>query len=148
MKNAYRYLALAIPALVLVQAASIAFAVFALGSWVHDGHTVTKAGMDAHDSMGGAGAGFAIHSIVGQMVIPLVSIALLVVAFLARAVVPESVKWAAMMLGSVVIQVLIGVLGQDLPFLGVIHGVLALAIFGLGLRVAQQADATGAVATP
>lgn len=148
MRNAYKNLALAIPALVLVQAASIAFAVYALGAWVQDGHDLTKAGMDAQESMGGSGIGFAIHGIVGQMVIPLVALALMVVAFLAREVVPESLKWAGMMLGSVVVQVVIGMLGQDLPFLGVIHGVLALAIFGLGLRVAQQAtDAPKAVST-
>lgn len=141
MRTAYRYLALAIPALVLVQAASIAFAVFALGAWVQDGHSLTRAGLDAKDSMGGSGVGFAIHSLVGQMVIPLVALALMVVAFLAREVVLESVKWAGMMLGSVVIEVLIGVLGQGLPFLGVIHGAFALAIFWLGLRVAQQVSA-------
>ncbi|MGI8524380.1 MAG: hypothetical protein ACR2K3_13895, partial [Nocardioides sp.] len=102
MRSAYRYLALAIPALVLVQAASIAFAVFAQHAWVADGHTLTHDSLGSGGSMGGAQAGFGIHSIVGQMIIPLVAIALLVVAFLAKSVVPESVKWAAMMLGSVV----------------------------------------------
>lgn len=137
MRNAYRDLALAIPALVLVQAASIAYAVFAQRAWVSDGHPLTGGNLDS-GSMGGAQAGFAIHRVDGQMVIPLVALALMVVAYLAREVVPESMKWAGMMLGSVVIQVLSGVLGQNLPFLGVIHGLLALAIFGLGFRVAQQ----------
>lgn len=145
MKSAYRYLALAIPALVLVQAASIAYAVFAQHAWVSDGHTLTGDNLDS-GSMGGAQVGFAIHRINGQMVIPLVAIALLVVAFLAKDV-PESVKWAAMMFGSVVIQVLVGVLGADLPLLGLIHGVLAVGILGLGLRVAQQTHGSGRVAT-
>jgi hypothetical protein len=40
MKSAYKYLAYAVPVLVAVQAAAIAFAFFGLSKWIEDGGTL------------------------------------------------------------------------------------------------------------
>ena len=82
MKSAYKYLALAIALDVLLQAASIAYAVSGLASYVDDGHQVAEGTLaDAHFT--GVG-GYALHATNGMVVIPLLAIALLVVALLSR----------------------------------------------------------------
>jgi hypothetical protein len=49
--------------------------------------------------------GHNVHSVVGMMVIPLLAVALLVVSFFAR--IPGGVKWAALVFGAVVLQVVL-----------------------------------------
>ena len=140
MRSAYKYLAYAIDALILLQAAAIAWAVFGLEKWIEDGNTATKATLDGSGSSFPAETGFTIHGISGTAVIPLVALALLGVAFVAH--VPEGVKWAAMVFGGVVVQVLLGVLGHSVPLIGFVHGFFALLLFWLAWRTAKQADLT------
>jgi len=94
MKSAYKYLALAIALDVLLQAASIAYAVSGLASYVDDGHQVAEGTLaDAHFT--GVG-GYALHATNGMVVIPLLAIALLVVALLSR--IPGAARQAGIML--------------------------------------------------
>lgn len=139
MRAAYRYLAYAIDVLILLQAAAIAWAVFGLSKWIDDGHTLSKSTMDSGKTLFTEENGFAIHGISGMMVIPLVAVILLVVSFFAK--VPEGVKWAGMVFGGVVVQVVLGIGGHSLPALGFLHGFFALLLFWLAWRTAQQADA-------
>ncbi len=135
MKSAYKYLALAIALDVLLQAASIAYAVSGLASYVDDGHQVAKGTLaDAHFT--GVG-GYALHAINGMVVIPLLAIALLVVALLSR--IPGAARQAGILLVMVVVQVGLGGAAGAVPILGALHGVLALAVFGFATMIGVRA---------
>lgn len=141
MRSAFTWLAWAIAAEVVIQAAAIAYAVFGEGKYIDDGHTLTKKNMD-DASFSGVG-GFILHGINGTAVIPLLSLAMLVVAFVAK--VPGGVRGAAVLLVMVVVQVLLGMAANAVPILGALHGLLALGIFAeaarLGMSLAGAAPA-------
>jgi len=146
MRSAYKYLAYAVDALIIVQAAAIAWAVFGLGKWIDDGNSLTKAKMEGNTFSFAEERGFMIHGINGQMLIPLVGLVLLIISFFAK--VPEGPKWAGMLFGGIVLQVALGMLSHAVPALGALHGFWALMLFWLAFRTARQADvvATGASA--
>ena len=135
MKSAYKYLALAIALDVLVQAASIAYAGSGLASYVDDGNQVSEGTLaDAHFT--GVG-GYALHTTNGMVVIPLLAIALLVVALLSR--VPGAARQAGILLILIVVQVGLGGAAGAVPVLGALHGVLALVVFGLATMIGVRA---------
>jgi hypothetical protein len=138
MRSAYKYLAYAIDVLILVQAAAIAWAIFGEGKFIDDGGTVNKALQDSDTLPFPEVVGFIVHGINGEVLIPLVGLVLLIVSFFAK--VPEGPKWAGMVLGGIVVQVLLGVLAGGLPFLGALHGINALLLFWLAYRTARQAE--------
>ena len=147
MRSAYRVVAFLIAFDVMLQAAFIAWAVFGLGHWVEHGGTLDKAAYDDRSTFHfGEERGFMFHGINGQMVIPLLAIVLLVLAFLAKF--DGAVRWAAILLGLVVLQVVLGMLAEDATFLGALHGLNALLVFGvavmagMGAREPGQAPAT------
>ena len=120
MKAAYKWLAFIIAAEVVVQAAAIA----------------TSVPLDIH-GLPGATA-LVIHGINGMMLMPVLAIALLVVAFLSK--IPGAPKVAGILLGMVVVQVLLGMFGFDVPFLALLHGMLALGIFGYAAMIGVRAS--------
>jgi hypothetical protein len=142
MRSAFKWLAFAIAAEVVIQAAAIAYAVFGEGKYVEDGHSITKKNID-DVSFSGVG-GFVLHGINGTAVIPLLSLAMLVVAFVVK--MPGGVRAAAVLLGMVVVQVLLGLAAHAVPILGAVHGLLALGIFAeaarLGVNVAKDTGTT------
>jgi hypothetical protein len=141
MRSAYRVLAYAIAVEVLVQAAAIAYAVAGLGKWVADDHGVlTKKVLDSSTSEFTGEGGFALHGINGQMLIPLLALALLVVSL--RAQVAGGVRMAAIIFGLVVIQVALGFAATSVPALGALHGLLALLLFGAALMTGIRAPRT------
>ena len=141
MKSAYRILAYLIALEVLVQAAAIAFATFGLLAYVDGGGTFDKA-TDEGGVYGGA-FGFVVHSVNGQMITPVLALALLVVAFFAK--VPGAVRWAAIVFVTVVVQVGLGVAAGAVPTLGWIHGALAIVLFAVAVIAARQAEVTAPV---
>ena len=152
MRKAYRILADAIAIGVAVQAMVMVFAVAGLFHWINDeGGTVDAAVVDSweddHPTFQGA-IGVPLHEMIGGMVIPLVALALLVVAFFAG--VRGGVKWAAIIVGSVVIQVMAGYSAADAPWVGLIHGLNAFALFSVAIvaaRAAHPDKQTAAAAT-
>jgi hypothetical protein len=122
---------------VVIQAASIALAVFGLLKWVDDGHSYTKAVNDDEAKGVTDKVGFDIHNI-GAMVIVVLALALLVVAFLAK--IPGGAKWAGFVLLAVVLQWVFAFASFAAPVVGVLHGGNAIAIAWLGWRAAKQAD--------
>jgi Family of unknown function (DUF6220) len=86
--------------------------------------------------------GHDVHSVVGMMVIPLLAIALLVVSFFAR--VPGGVKWAALTVGAVVLQIVLAFASYGVPGLGALHALNALAVAGLAQMAGRQAGKTAA----
>jgi hypothetical protein len=135
MKSTYRVLALLIALGVAVQAMSIALGFFIVLKNKNTGENI----------------GLELHSVVGQMVIPLIAVVLLVVSFFAG--VAGGVKWAAIIFGLVVLQVLLAFAGSGAPAVGALHGLNALAVMAVagiaGSRVAKQsAPAASTEATP
>ena len=133
MKAAYKWLAFIIAAEVVVQAAAIAFGYARLDKYVADGATLTK----DTDSFPGM-TSLVVHGINGMMLIPILAIALLVVAFLSK--IPGAPKVAGILLGMVVLQVVLGLFGHAVPFLALLHGMLALGIFGYAAMTGVRAS--------
>ena len=136
MRRAYHVLAYVIAAEVVIQAMMMATAVSGLDHWIHDGATVNKKVIDGHPSFTGS-FGFPVHAINGEMLIPLIALALLVVSFFAR--VAGGTRWALYILGLIVVQVVLGVSQGDVPLLGLLHGANALAIFAVAVLTARRA---------
>jgi hypothetical protein len=139
MKKAYRVLARLIAALVVVQAAAIAYGAFAIDKVIDKaddhGNTIT----DASSKLDG-GAGYGLHALIGTLVIPVVAIILFGIAFGAH--VPDGVKWAGFILLDVVVQVVLGLAAHGVAALGWLHGPNALLLFALGIYTARRAAAT------
>lgn len=145
MRSAYKYLAFAVPVLVAVQAAAIAFAFFGLGKWIEDGGTLDKAAMEDEDLSFTGVLGFMVHGINGQMVIPLVAIILLIVAFFAK--IPGGVKWAAFILLDVIVQIAFAFGAFGAPAIGMFHGLNALFLAWLGYTAGRRVDTMAAAET-
>ncbi len=145
MRATYRYLAYAIPVLVAVQAAAIAFAFFGLSAWIEDGHNLTKAAMESESTSFTGTAGFMIHGMFGEMLIPLVAIVLLAVSFVAK--VPGGSKWAAFVLLDIVLQIALAFTAFGAPVVGILHGLNALFLAWLGWTAAHRVATAGDLAT-
>jgi heme A synthase len=127
MRRTYSVLAWIVAGGVFVQAAAIAFGFGGMAGYVQEGGVVDKALVESRTTGNFTGeVGFAIHGIVGGMVIPFAALALVVASFLIK--VPGARKWAAVVLGLVIVQAMLGYSITDLPYLGLIHGANALAI--------------------
>jgi hypothetical protein len=143
MRNVYRGLALAVAALVALQAAFIAFAVSGLTKWVAEGGTLDASVFsEGSTTEVGGETGFMLHGMVGTLLIPLVALILLVISFFAK--IPGGVKWAAIVFGVVVLQYLLAFVGRSagVPFLGALHGLNALILFGVAVTAAMRVRST------
>ena len=127
MRSTYRVLAYLMALEVVVQAGAIAYALAGLGTWIQEGGVLDKAAMESESVEFAGVGGFMLHGINGEMIIPVVAVALLVVSFFAK--VP----------GGVAVQIMLGVFGRGLPLLILVHGMLALAIFAVALAAARKA---------
>jgi heme A synthase len=126
MQKLYTGLAWTVAGAVVIQAAAIAFAFGGMLNLVAEGGVVDKALLESFQAGGVGELGFLVHGLVGGVLIPLVALVLLVVAFFVRARGAKS--WAAVTLGLVVLQVVLGFSITDVPYLGLIHGANALAV--------------------
>ena len=128
MRQAYRLLANLVALAVVVQVASIALAWFLTLHDLNEG-LVLDENFDYN-------FGHIAHAIGGLMVIPLLALLLLIVSFFAK--VDGGVKWAAMVLLAVVIQVLLAFVSFGVPWLGALHGINALVVAGLASMAARR----------
>ena len=137
MRMVYKVLAFVVAGLVVVQAAAIAFAVFGLVHWIEGGGTLdaSTAGPDSDISFTGV-AGFMVHGMFGTMVIPIVVILLLVSSFFAKT--PGAVRWALIVFVTTVVQIGLGMFAHAVPQLGILHGAVALVLFGSAIMAAMQ----------
>lgn len=141
MRKAYRIIADVIAVAVVVQAMAMVWAIAGLFHWIDSGGgSLDSAVLDSWDDdppdFQGS-FGFAIHGILGGMVIPVIALAFLIVAFFAH--VPGGVKWAAIVLASVAVQVVVAYAGYDAPVVGLIHGLNAFVLFSLAIVAARAA---------
>lgn len=138
MRLVYRILAMLVAVGVVVQAAAIAFALFDIEKKTGDGQLYSK---DSHNG------GVALHSVLGEMVIPVIALLLLIVSFFAA--IPGGVKWAAITFGVLVLQVLLAYAGDALPAVGVLHGINAFAlaaVASIAMRKARLAESAAPAA--
>jgi hypothetical protein len=135
MRTTYRVLAYLVAAEVVIQAAAIAYALFGFFKFVDDGAVIDKSTQESGVTFDGL-VGFIVHGINGTMIVPLLALVLLVVSFFAK--VPGGGKWAGILLGLVVAQVLLGIFAHELPWLGGLHGLNALAVFSVALLAAHR----------
>jgi len=138
MRKVYSGIAWLIAGLVVVQAAAIALG---FGGMMHfvDGGGVVDKGLTESRTLGNfAGEiGFPIHGIVGGMLIPLAAVALLVVSWFTK--VRGASWWAAGLFVLIALQGMVGYSIKDLPYLGVLHGANALAVFVVAVVCARRA---------
>ena len=76
MRATYRVLAYLLALEVVVQAAAIAWAVFGLSTWIENGGVLDKAGMESDTTAFDGVAGFMIHGLNGQMIVPVIGLLL------------------------------------------------------------------------
>jgi heme A synthase len=139
MKTTYRVLALAIAALVAVQAGAIGYAVFAQLNYVEGGGTLDNAALESNAP--GTGA-LIFHAFDGGTVL-LCALALLIISFFAK--VPGGVKWAVIVLVTTIVQIGLGTLSHLLSAIGAVHGAVALVLFGVAVTAAARVRRPAAV---
>jgi heme A synthase len=148
MRGVYRGLALAIAALVALQAAFIAFFLSGLVKWVREEGGTLDASVFAEGStveVGGE-AGIILHALTGTFLIPLVALVLVIVSFFAK--VPGGTKWALIVFGVVVLQYALAFFARlgSVPLLGALHGLNALILFGVAVTAAMRVRTAGRAA--
>ncbi|MGM1030333.1 MAG: hypothetical protein ACQEWM_10800 [Actinomycetota bacterium] len=135
MRTTYRVLAFIICGLVGLQAASHAWASAGIAMFLAEGGTVDFASEGPPPFP--EALGLMIHAMNGMYAIPIVALALLVVAFLAK--IPGGVMRAVIVLVLVALQVTLGMLGHSLTALAFLHGLNAVALFGVALWAGMRA---------
>ena len=130
----YRVLAYLVAAAVAFQAATIAYAVFALGAWVQEGGVLDKAAMEG--SGAGGEAGFSAHG-TGAIAVAVLGLALLVTSFFVR--IPGGIKWAGITFGLIVLQWALAFASFAVAGLGILHGVNALAVMAVAVMAGMRA---------
>jgi uncharacterized membrane protein YtjA (UPF0391 family) len=148
MRTAYKVLAYLVAAEVAVQAMVMVWAVAGLGKWVDGGGVFDKAVIEGAAESGAMPfpeiLGIIVHGINGTFVVPGVALALLIVSFFTK--VRGAIKWSVILLVLVVVQGQLGFLGHDLPLAGAVHGLNALALFGVALHTGRRVRNRRAVA--
>jgi hypothetical protein len=104
-----------------------------------EGGVLDAAAMESESSGFTEEVGFMIHGINGQMIVPLIALLLLISSFFAK--IPGGVMWAGLVLATVVVQVLLGIFGHGAPVLGLVHGVVAFALFTFAVIAARRSEA-------
>ncbi len=128
MKTAYRVFAYLIALCVVLQAAFIALGGFSMIKEVDDGLIV--------DKNYEANAGQGLHAFFGFNIIPLLALLFLIIAFFAK--VAGGIKWAAIVFGVAILQVVLAILSFSVPAFGILHGPNALVLLGLSLYAARR----------
>ncbi|HUS22252.1 MAG TPA: hypothetical protein VMZ66_09605 [Aeromicrobium sp.] len=141
MRAAYLWLARLIAVLVVVQAMTIVFAVSGLFNWITEkggslDASVVKSWDDTPPTFTGA-IGHLLHVEVGEKLMPALALLLLIVAFFAK--VSQGVAIALVLLVLVILQILAGMNADNMPYLGLWHGLNAFLIFGAAMAAAMKA---------
>ncbi|HVK43828.1 MAG TPA: hypothetical protein VM429_02890 [Micropruina sp.] len=138
MRKVYKVLAFAIAGLVVVQAAAVTFAVFGLFAYIEGGGTIDAANSGPESDISFPGVvGFMIHGMFGTMVIPLIAILLLVSSFFAKTA--GAIKWAVIVFVTTAVQIGLGLFAHGIPQLGILHGIVALVLFGAAIMAGMRA---------
>lgn len=146
MRGAYRVLAFILAAEVVIQAMAIAFALAGLGYWVaEEGGVLNKQVIDSESADFTGVIGFPVHGINGMMVIPVLTLLLLIFSFFTK--VPGATRFALIILGLVVVQVVLGITSHSLPAAILLHALNAFAIFSMAAMAGVRARASAVADT-
>ena len=129
MKQTYRVVAGLVALGVVVQASAIAFGWFDALNKIDHGLVVDK-NYDGN-------VGHAIHGLNGMYIMPLLGLILLVVSFFAAKTVPGARKWAGIVFGLIVLQIVLAFVAFGAPVVGALHGINALLVFGAAVRASM-----------
>jgi hypothetical protein len=144
MRPTYKVLAYLVAAEVAIQAMVMVWAIAGLSKWVDGGGLFDKAVIEGAFESGAMPfpevLGIIVHGINGIMVIPGLALLLLIVSFFTKA--RGVIKWALIVFGLVVVQILLGLLGHEFPVGGALHGLNALALFGVALYAGRRLRAS------
>jgi hypothetical protein len=143
MRTAYKVLAYLVAAEVVVQAMAIVWGIAGLGRWVDGGGVFDKAVIESQGTPFPEVVGILVHGINGMFVIPALALLLLIVSFFTK--VRGAIKWAVIVFVLVVVQGQLGELGHDFPLAGAVHGLNAMALFGVALYAGRRLRAAAAV---
>lgn len=144
MRRTYQVLAYLLAVEVLVQAMAIAYALAGLGKWVDsDGGVLNKQVFDSDSAHFSGIGGFAVHGINGMMLIPLLTLALLIVSFFAK--VDSGKRRAGILVGLVVLQVALGIALHGVPYVAPLHALNAFAILAVAVLAGRAAGRRAAV---
>jgi hypothetical protein len=144
MRTAYKVLAYLVAAEVAVQAMAIVWGIAGLGKWVDGGGVFDKAVIESQGTPPFPEVvGILVHGINGMFVIPALALLLLIVSFFTK--VRGAIKWAVIVFVLVVVQGQLGELGHDFPLAGAVHGLNAMALFGVALYAGRRLRAAAAV---
>ena len=147
MRTALRVLFYLLAAEVLVQGAAIGYALAGMGHWVDkDGGVVNKALFDEDNPKFPGVHGFEIHGMNGMMVIPVLVLVILIVSLFSK--VAGATKSAGILLGLVVLQVVLGLMSHDYPYLILLHVPNAFLIFSFAALTAWRLGNGIAAAAP
>ena len=145
MRIAYKVLAYLVAAEVAVQAMVMVWFIAGLGKWVDGGGVFDKAAMESEGTPPfPEAAGIIAHINNGFFVVPALALLLLIVSFFTK--VRGAIKWAVIVFVLVVAQGQIGFLGHEFPLAGALHGLNALALFGVALYAGRRLRATAPAA--
>jgi hypothetical protein len=144
MRTAYKVLAYLVAAEVAVQAMVVVWFIAGLGKWVEGGGVLDKAAMESEGTPFPQVAGIIAHGINGFFVIPGLTLLLLIISFFTK--VRGAIKWAVIVFVLVVVQSQLGGLSHDFPLAGALHGLNALALFGVALYAGRRLRAATAAA--
>jgi hypothetical protein len=144
MRTAYKVLAYLVAAEVAVQAMVVVWFIAGLGKWVEGGGVLDKAAMESEGTPFPQVAGIIAHGINGFFVIPGLTLLLLIISFFTK--VRGAIKWAIIVFVLVVVQSQLGGLSHDFPLAGALHGLNALALFGVALYAGRRLRAVTAAA--
>ena len=136
MRTAYKALAYLVAAEVVIQAMAMVWAIAGLGKWVTDGGVLDKATMESGGTPFPEIAGLLVHGINGTFVIPGIALLLVIVSFFIK--VRGGIKWAAIVFVLAVVQGQLGFLGHEIPAVGALHGLNALALFSGALYTGRR----------
>jgi hypothetical protein len=145
MRTAYKVLAYLVAAEVAVQAMVMVWFIAGLGKWVQGGGVLDKSVIESQGTPPFPEvAGMIGHVFNGFFVIPGLALLLLIVSFFTK--VRGAIKWAVVVFVLVVVQVLLAGLGHDFTLAGALHGLNALALFGVALYAGRRLRAATAPA--
>ena len=137
MRLVYKVLAFTVAGLVVVQAAAVAFAVFGLFAYIEGGGTIDAANSGPESDIDFPGVvGFMIHGMFGTLVIPVVALLLLVSSFFAKTA--GAVKWALIVFVTTAVHVALGIFAHGIPQLGILHGIVAMVLFGAAIMAGMR----------
>ena len=143
MRKTYRVLAYALAIEVIVQAMAIAYGLAGLGKWIDDNHVLTKHIWDSDKPKFTGVGGLAVHSLNGIMLIPVITLALLIVSFFAK--VPDGTRRALILFGLVVLQAVLGFALHGVPFIALLHVLNAFGIMAMAFIAGYRTPKTDPV---